>query len=250
MVSPILHFSWGYQEGSAFGLVDRLAIVSAAHHNADWDVILWSPRTPSGEHWEAVLAHVPRIKVMPAPQFTHFNKREIAKYAHKSDLLRHTVLYALGGAYLDLDTVTLRPFPKEWLNFPYVVGVEYRQDGSVIGLCNAAFLCAPFSPFGWKILSEFQYWDPSVHGYAEFSVFRPVMWSKEMEPGQVHVVPWQLLGPMHWDRDAYWGRRDTLQGVVVAHLWGTLCREKLNSLTVEELRNGEFAYADAVKQFL
>ena len=250
MVSPILHFSWGYDARAVFGLVERLAMISAAHHNPDWEVILWSPRAPTGYHWDEVLKSVPRVKVIPAPAFTHFNRREIPKYAHKADLVRHSVLYALGGAYLDLDTVTLAPFPNEWLSKPYTVGIEYNGDGSVIGLCNAVYTCEPFAPFAWRILSELQYWDPATHGYAEFSVHRPHLWAKEMEPGEVNIVMWKLLGPMHWDRGAYWERRGTLASVVVGHLWGSLCRKQLDGLTEETLREGEFAYADAVRDFL
>lgn len=253
MVTPILHFIWGFKSDDNFGLIERLAIQSAAHHNAGWAVMLWTPvnNPPEGEQWQKLRAAVPRIQLCTAPEIVTFNGRPLPKYQHRADVLRHSLLYALGGAYLDVDTVTLEAFPREWLiDHEYTVGFEYYPDGRKIGLCNAIFLCAPQSRFGWKVLTEYQQFDPAIHGYAEFAVMRPYDWALEM-PEAVNIVKWGLLGPMHWDCHAYWSRADAAKGVVVAHLWRTNHNDAmLRSLTEEGLRKASHTYAQAVKAFL
>jgi hypothetical protein len=250
MIPKTLHFVWGYKPGDTFGLVERLAIQSAAHHNPDWEVILWTPRTPTSDQYAVLCDRVPRLQQRHAPEIATWQGRPLEKYQHRADILRHTVLYALGGAYLDLDTVTLEPFPEGWLSEQYVAALEYRRDGSPIGLCNATFLSAPHSRFGWKILSEYQQFDPSIHGYAEFAVMRPYDWAREM-PQDVRVVRWELLGPMHWDCHSYFSRIGAADGVVVAHLWRTNHNDDmLRALTETGLRSANHTYAQAVRALL
>ena len=226
-------FIWGYKDGDTWGLVERIAVQSAAVHNPDWAVVLVARRMPSGPHWEALRAAVPRLAVIPAPEVDTFRGRPIPAYQHRADFVRHSLLYSQGGAYLDLDTITLAPFPAWWLEQPYVVGLEYHPDGRSIGLCNAAFVCRAFSDFGWRILSEYQHFDPAVHRYEEFAVNRPLAWAADM-PGAVTVLQWSLLGPMHWASRVYWEEDLPLDGVVVARalvrLEEVLCHEVLAEL--------------------
>lgn len=251
MVPKKLHFIWGYKLDDVFGLVERLAIQSAAHHNADWEVMLWAHRTPEGEQWEKLKRAVPRLKVVGAPPIDVVAGHPIEKYQHKADFLRHALLYGLGGAYMDLDTLTLAPFPQRWLEQPYTVGFEYHADGRPIGLCNAVYLCAPFSAFAWRVLVELQEFDPRIHWYAEFAVNRPLQWAKEMPPGEVDIVRWSLLGPMHWGSAVYWEGDDPLQGVVVAHLWRTFHNDAiLRALTEEKLLRANFTYANKVRSYI
>lgn len=250
MVTHALHFIWGYKADDTFGLIERIAVQSAATHHPDWQVTLWTPRPPQGEQWKKLKAAVPWLRVMQAPTIETFNGRAIPKYQHKADALRYSLMYSLGGAYLDLDTITLAPFPKAWLEAPYTIGLEYHQDGSPIGLCNAAYLCAPFSRFGWRVISEFQEFDPAVHQYAEFGVYRPLKWALEMAH-DINIVKGPLLGPMHWNIDAYWKSEQPLNDVVVAHLWRTNhSDEMLRALTEEDLKHGRFAYAQAAKRYV
>jgi hypothetical protein len=250
MVTPHLHFIWGFKEGDTFGLIERIAIQSACCHHPTWPATLWTRRIPTGSHWEKLKAAVPWLRTMPAPRIDTFNGRPVPKYQHKADALRYSLLYSLGGVYLDLDTITLAPIPKEWLEKPYTIGLEYHADGSPIGLCNAVYMCAPFSRFGWRVLSEFQAFDPAVHAYAEFGVYRPLKWALEMAH-DVHIVKGPLLGPMHWDIAAYWEREEPLRDVVIAHLWKTNHSDPvLRKLTEEDLRHGRFAYAQAAKRYV
>ena len=139
---------------------------------------------------------------------------------------------------------------NQWLDEDYTIGLEYHADGRPIGLCNAIYMCAPFSQFGWKVLSEFQAFDAGIHHYAEFAVYRPLQWANEM-PGEVNIVKGPLLGPMHWDIAAYWEREEPLQNVVIAHLWRTGHSDPfLQKMTEQDLRHGRFAYAQAAKRYV
>ena len=250
MVTPHLHFIWGYKAEDTFGLIERVAIQSAATHHPHWTVTLWSPRAPTGTQWEKLRAAVPWLRVMPAPFIESFNGRRIPKYQHKADALRYSLLYALGGAYMDLDTITMAPIPNQWLDEDYTIGLEYHADGRPIGLCNAIYMCAPFSRFGWKVLSEFQAFDSAIHHYAEFAVYRPLQWANEM-PGEVNIVKGPLVGPMHWDIAAYWEREEPVRDVVIAHLWRTNHSDLfLQKMTEQDLRHGRFAYAQAAKRYV
>lgn len=254
-----IHFIWGYHPDSRFGVVERLAILSAVRRNPEWVPTLWSPREPAGNDWATLSEQVPTLTLQAPPPLgeIHPSPEGLTRYQHKADVLRHWIMLRQGGAYLDLDTVTFAPFEALDVDaHEYTVGLEYGQDGHVIGLPNCAFFCRPFAEFARKVYSEMRTFRTAEHHYAEFAVYRPYRWAQALNSVRpasspaVNIVAGALLGPMHWDIDEYWGvgPATQLHGVVVAHLWRTNhSAPHLDSLTEDKLRHGNFRLALAVQ---
>ena len=115
-----IHFVHGLHD-DGFNICERIAIASAWMNNPGWSVFLWTPKEPTGEQWEKLKAKVP-VRVMPIGNPTKWNGNNIPKHQHRADLIRHTVLYTMGGVYADTDTITVAPFPESWLDHDTVIG--------------------------------------------------------------------------------------------------------------------------------
>jgi hypothetical protein len=239
-----IHFVHGLHD-DGFHICDRIAIASAWMNNPDWNVFLWCPNEPTGEHWEKLKAKVP-VRIMPVDNFTTWNGKFISRHQHRADLIRHTVLYAMGGVYADTDTITLAPFPKEWLEHDAVLGREFCGEGT-IGLCNAVMYSRMHGQFQWKWLQKWQEFDGT--GWNEFSVQYP--WKLHREnPGLCKAVDFEMLGFIHCESGKYWEPNYSLDGCVVAHLWRSYHTERMNSLTEETIMKKENVYCEHASKYL
>jgi hypothetical protein len=264
VIPKFIHFVWGLG-GDEFGLAEYVAVASAARHNPDWEVYVWAPNShaPSGDWWARARARFGAIyRELPnLGDFTQAWGTKVPHYAHRADLFRHAITYALGGAYLDMDTLTLKPFETIGLDAPFIIGREFHKDGTTEGLCNAIFFCAPFSRFAFDWLKAWQEFDGT--GWNEFSVKLP--WQMAIThgstrgrilpspqgSGQIKTVDRAILGPLWWDREAYWERNDDLPDVTIAHLWRTSgSGDRLKALTVEEIMRAECFYTRKAKEYL
>jgi len=239
-----IHFVHGLGD-DGFHICDRLAIASAAINNPDWTVHLWCPEEPKGEHWEKLIQKV-RVKVMLIDNPLVWNDRVVGHYANRTDLIRLSVLYAMGGVYCDTDTLTIAPFPEKWFDHQAVIGHEFCESGT-IGLCNAIIFAKPFSRFIWKWLQKAQDYD----GYSWNTL--AVEWPHQIwkEDNTIcHPVDFEMLGFIHCGSGRYWDGIHSLEGCVTAHLWRTYHKKKMNSLTDEEILKREFTYSHYAYKYL
>jgi len=236
-VAKNIHFVFGLQDDE-LGLCDRLAIASAHHHNPDHTVYLWCPHEPAGKHWERLKRQVP-VRVMPIENPHDWNGSEIRQYQHRADLIRHTVLYTMGGVYCDTDTITLAPFPKWWQDFDTVIGVEWHP-GEVIGLCNAIMSSRMHSRFQWKWLERWQSFTGG--GWNEVSVRYPLKLHKQ-NPGLAIPFCFGMLGFQHFEYHRYWEGIHDMRGCIVAHLWRTHSGGYMRAITERDIRRRNTTYA-------
>lgn len=226
-----IHFVHGLEDPE-LELCDRLAIASAWDHNPDYTVHLWAPQVPTGPHWDALTKRVP-VKLMPIDNPLAWNGNNVRNYQHRADLIRHTVLYTMGGVYCDTDTLTLRPFPAHWTEYDTVIGVEFDSQ-RVIGLCNAIMCSQMHSRFQWRWLQKWQEFDGT--GWNEISVQYPLQLHKEF-PDSVLAVRREMLGFQHSELGQYWSEdKYDLGDCVIAHLWRTYARPQMLALTEDEIR--------------
>ena len=142
-IPPILHFVYGLKKREAFPYYAKLAVLSALHHNPGWQAIFHFREEPFGPHWEGLK---PRLTLNPLPDFTYFGIAPVQHYAHKADVVRLLALMHIGGAYLDIDTLTQKSFsPLQSQSF--VMGIQRALPGQPGGLCNAIMLAAPRAAF-------------------------------------------------------------------------------------------------------
>lgn len=246
MITEQFHFIHGLKRGEKFGLTDRIAVQSAWTHNPEWRVRFWCPEEPTGQQWELLREKVP-LSVENVPDNHEWNGFFIQHHQHRADLLRHTLLYALGGMYLDLDTITLAPIPNHWRQYDTVIGVE-RSHGEINGLCNAVMLSKQFSQFQWQWLTMWQNFKGD--DWNEFSVRAPWLLSKVF-PRLVLPVEKELTG-LEYDKCLEYFEKDvSLEAVVVAHLWATGTRRYLKKLqTVQDMLVMSSTYTKHAERYL
>ena len=224
-------------DGEPFRLTDRIAIRSFHVNNPAWDIRVWCPQEPSGPDWSALRRNTP-LTVIRVHDPKTWNGHSVPHYQHRSDLLRHSILFTMGGLYFDTDTITLAPIPDDWLDCDTVIGREYlgglSAESETIGLCNAVMLSKMHSRFQWLWLCEWQRFEGQ--GWNEFSVRCPWKLHKS-NPGLCQTVDWQLLGPIYDQLDRYWRSSQPLEGCVIAHLWRTYSRGKMEALSEEVIRS-------------
>lgn len=245
MTPEQFHFIWGLKRGDTFSLTDRIAIESAWKHNPSWRVRLWCPETPTGIQWLKLKSRVP-VELGHIPDNHEFNGHHIQHHQHRADLQRHTLLYALGGMYLDLDTITLAPIPNHWRLYDTAIGIE-THDGQVNGLCNAVMMSQQYSQFQWEWLTLWQNF--CGDDWNEFSVRAPWLLSKVF-PRLVLCVDREMLGHTYSEHMRYFEEENPLEKIVVAHLWRTGTKRILDNLTEKKLEESNSSYAQAAKEYL
>lgn len=226
-------------------LSDRIAIRSAHVHNPDWFIRLWAPEEPTGEHWKKLIANTP-VQWSKISESAEWNGSYIQRHQHRADLVRHTLLYALGGAYLDLDTITLRPFPPHYLDYDTVIGVE-RAGTEVWGLCNAVMLSKQFSQFQWEWLQLWQKFKGD--DWNELSVRAPWLLSKVF-PRLVLPVENDLLGFDYTRCYEYFSVSGHVSGPTVLHLYRTANKAHLEALTEESIMSTDNIYCNHARGHL
>ncbi len=91
---------------SPFCFVHYMAIKSAQLLNPGFEIYFHCDRAPQGPHWDELKS---QVILSPVAQPTEVFGRPIAHIAHRSDVLRLTILRLHGGIYLDLDTICQKP---------------------------------------------------------------------------------------------------------------------------------------------
>ena len=187
------------------------------------------------------------------------------RYAHESDFVRLEVLAAGGGIYADIDTLFLKPLPRELFGKPFVIGreadvVQRRGEPATPALCNALLMAQSGSLFAQMWLERMpEAFDAS---WSAHSTELPQL-LHERHPGLVHVEPQTSFYPYMWTRA---GIADMLERLVPqpddaysmhlwSHLWWKRGRRDFSSfhsglLTEEYIRAARTTYARAAKPFL
>jgi len=131
MIPNVFHFCYGLLPEAQFGFLEYLAIKSAQEVNRPERIYLHYQHECSGPWWDKAKELVTLNRV-EAPR--EIFGRTLNHFAHRSDVVRLTMLREHGGIYMDIDTLCLRPFTP-LLDRRCVLA---RQGGR--GLCNAVIL--------------------------------------------------------------------------------------------------------------
>jgi hypothetical protein len=168
MIPNIIHFIFGLKKQTdEFLFVYYVAILSAKLVNNPDKIYLYYHYPPFGEWWEKTknLCELVKINI---PEFIGDNK--IIETAHKADIIRMNKLYEIGGIYLDIDTICIKPF-TELLKYNCILGEELNKFGHK-GICNAIMLTEPKSEFFKLWLDKYEeHFNPK--GWGESSIILP-----------------------------------------------------------------------------
>ena len=206
-VPPNIHFVYGlgHEQAPQLHMYHYIALRSAFEVNRPATVFFHYFHEPRGRWWEQALQFVTPIQ---HPPFSEFQGRCVAHHAHKADVLRLRVLHDYGGVYMDMDTVSLRPW-RALFGHEFVMGWQDSPSGGTVrqgktyGLCNAAMVSAKHSRFSALWLQTYalfrsngrdQFWD-------EHSVILPANLTEAFPDlvarGLIHTVsPGHMFTPL------------------------------------------------------
>lgn len=152
-IPQMLHFVYGFKARGDLPYYGCMAIKSALHFNPGWKAYYYTMHEPEGPNWESIKD---RIEVVLLKDFTHFGNAKLYHYAHKADIIRLLVLNHIGGAYLDIDSITQRSF-EDLREHDFVMGVQAAGPDSSSGLCNAIMLGQAGAAFSTRWLAEYDH---------------------------------------------------------------------------------------------
>jgi YD repeat-containing protein len=151
-IPNIVHFVFGLKgPRQILHYFHYLAVQSAILVNRPEAVYFHFEHEPAGLWWQRTRSLIIPVQ-RTAP--THVGKKQLDHYAHRADVLRLEILLKLGGVYLDLDTLCLRPW-HDLLDRRFVIGEEPQYDNPVAGLCNAVMFSIPGSAFARRWLDKY-----------------------------------------------------------------------------------------------
>ncbi len=244
-IPKILHFVFGLKKPEPFPLYGKLAILTALHHNPGWRAMFHFTHEPLGKHWDAVK---PMLILNQVPSLDYLGKAPMRHYAHKADVLRLLALYHVGGAYLDIDTITCKSF-EELRGQQFVMGMQRNLPGQPGGLCNAIMLGARGAAFA-KLWIEYAHNCRSAgpDWLYDFNAVKLPAVLAYKRPELVTVLkPIAFFDPL-WDKVLArlfdeTGKEAPMPENYAIHLWNNMIREKLDSINEAYVSSSNSLYA-------
>jgi hypothetical protein len=274
MIPNILHFIFGMAPdfgGKPFSLVHYLSVKSAVELNKPDAAYFHYQYEPTGEWWEKAKPLLTLVQIT-APEEILGNK--LYHVAHKADVVRLKALKEMGGIYLDLDTISVKPLtsllhhsfaigqerkpdfvPKNWRQrIKYKLGL-LKTDTGTSGLCNAVLLSAKNSEFINLWLNEYKtfrstgrdkYWN-------EHSVLVPLALAAKYPEHITQLSPYAFHYPLY---DAA-GLKMMFEEVhafpeaYLHHLWESFAwNTYMTKLTPELIRTTDTTYNLIARKYL
>lgn len=161
MIPNHFHFIFGLREqNEPFHLMYYLCLRSCINVNQPDAVFFHYQNEPWGPWWDLIKPDLELRKVEPNAFVTDFSYADPSisafRYAHHADFLRLEILLREGGIYADIDTLFLKPLPKDWFGRPFILGQEKPPPGATHSLCNAWIASEPGSAFCRRWLDGLQ----------------------------------------------------------------------------------------------
>ena len=165
-IPNIIHFVFGLKkQNEEFLFVYYLSVYSAWFINKPEKIYFYYYYEPYGK-WFEKLKNIPNIILEKVELPTHIGKKPLKKVAHKADIIRMQKLIERGGIYMDIDTISVKPY-HDLLDNDVVLGKEGDY-----GICNAVMMTQPNSEF-FKIWMEKYENEFISDGWGEASIILP-----------------------------------------------------------------------------
>lgn len=224
MVPRTIHFIWVPGEFS-FGPVHGLTIQSAAMVNPDCRLVLHCAEEPTGQVWAAVrdLVEIESVSV-PIDCFGVALRHP----AHRTDFLRLALMREIGGIFLDLDVICVRPFS--------LIGdgsfvAAWQSSDRAKGIGCSVMLAEPRALFVDRWITGYDPKESLWHGFrsrgydefwGEMSTRYPAMLAKRF-PEDIDVLPHVKFYPYGFEDDDLEGlfRKSQIlpTETLCVHLW-------------------------------
>lgn len=230
MIPNVFHFVFGLREQTEpFHLMYYLCLVSCLEVNRPDAVHFHYHNEPYGEWWERIKPRLTLRRIEPE-QFVagyQYADPQVAafRYAHLADFARLRILLDEGGIYADIDSLFLRPFPREWLARQFILGhekdpVNTKNGGS---LCNAWIASAAGSEFCQRWLEGMS--EAFDGSWSNHSTLLPYRLSKAF-PQLLDVEPESAFYALDWTpqqiNDLFLRKVKLPENAYSLHLWNHL----------------------------
>jgi glycosyltransferase involved in cell wall biosynthesis len=163
MVPRVAHFVFGLSEqDEPLHPVHYMAVESCRRVLEPDAIYFHHKHLPWGPYWERIRPFLTLVEVdladeVLAADYSGGRVPAGFRYAHHADFIRLDALIEHGGVYADMDTIFLRPFPKDLFDAPFVIGREAPVTDERTGelrpsLCNALLMAEKGSLFArqWR----------------------------------------------------------------------------------------------------
>lgn len=258
MIPKKIHFIYGLSEDNGdkpFVFFHWAAIMSAKKLNPDYEIYYWYKTLPESKYFEPLKDQVILKQIDKVP--THIFGNELCCIPHQADILRMEILMEHGGIYLDIDTITVKPF-DDLLNNKCVMGNEYIP-GIIDGLCNCVVMAEPNSNFiktWYNTYTSFRSkgQNPNLLDdyYVEHSVLMPRKLAKDM-PNDITVMPMETFLYPDWRPESLvklFNEVHTFDKAYVHHLWESKCYDSLIAINENTCHNIQSTYTNLVTKLL
>lgn len=230
MIPNVFHFVFGLREQTEpFHLMYYLCLASCLEVNRPDAVHFHYHNEPYGEWWERIKSRLTLRRIEPeqlVAGYQYDDPRVAAfRYAHLADFARLNILLEEGGIYADIDTLFLRPFPREWLSRQFILGHEKNPADTKNGgsLCNAWIASAAGSEFCRRWLEGMH--DAFDGSWSNHSTLLPYRLSKTF-PQLLDVEPESAFYALDWTprriNDLFLRSVQLPENAYSLHLWNHL----------------------------
>lgn len=250
MIPNIIHFIYGMEENNSkeeFLFPYYLSIYSSYIVNNPEKIYIHYYYQPYGLWWDK-LKEIPAVEFVKVELPTHIGRHTIEKTIHRADILRMNVLYNVGGVYMDIDTISVRPY-KELLQYKTVLGLEHAYKKGTVdkenykGICNAVLLTEPKSDFFTEWLKLYEKWF-NPKGWAEACVILPkkIADRKFKDNSHVKVLQPEFFFSPHWSetRKIFKDNYDIPEQLITLHYWSTCSFD-----FYKKIQNWEWMYTNS-----
>ena len=150
MIPNKYHFVFGLKKQTEeFHIMFYLSLKSCLDVMNPHSINFWYDNEPYGKYWDKIKPYL-NLKQIETPKEIY--GKPIPHYAQAADIIRLQVLIEEGGIYADIDTMFIKPYPKEGFHKQFIMGHEAPNQ-----LCNALMMSEKNAEFPKIWLSEFEH---------------------------------------------------------------------------------------------
>ena len=184
---------------------------------------------PFGNWWDEAKKYL-KLNYVNATNM-YWNKKQITKVAHKADKMRLEILYKYGGIYMDIDTITYRPY-NDLLKNNLVIGIQeenYGDDKTTL-YCNAIIFAKKENAFIKEWINRYESaFEPS--GWCEASVHLPHKILCDNSYDITILEKECFYYPSYNEVDKIFENEyETHDKLITLHLWNTFSYKYLNQI--------------------
>lgn len=254
LMPKMLHFVFGFKEKGDIPYYGFMAIQSALHFNPGWKAYYYTMHEPQGPNWARVRDRVTLILI---EDFDYFGNARLHHYAHKADIVRMVILTAVGGVYLDIDTITQKSY-EDLRKHDFVMGVQAAGPNSSSGLANAVMMGKPKAAFSTHWLAQYDYFRSKGRDdlWDYHSVKMPVAMAAE-RPETIKVLDYRAFFYPLWTsiQKALFSEMshqytEDFKPAYCFHLWNGATGEWLDKIDDAFVQTSKSIYAQIARQTL